>query len=429
MRFIHRYILPLILAIVVISASNLHFGKQFYRGIILSDGKGYYAYLPAVFIYHDLHFQFFDAIEVKYYDKNTWYDYRAEMGNICFDRYFAGTAVAMAPFFFIGHGLSYLFGKPMDGYSYYYAVMVNLAAIFYLFLFLLYLRKLLRLYGVSPPHQSLVLVSFAFGTNLFYYTNVEPSMSHVYSAAFITAFLYHARKYFLEPDQRRLLYGAGLLGMILLIRPQNVVVCLALPFMAGGLWPLAGGFLTALKRIKALLAGIAIIMAICSIQLILYKLETGHFWVYPYPGERFFWLEPEIGNILFSYYRGFFVYTPLAFISLGGLYYLWKQDRFRFWSFLLFFGILTYILSSWWSWSYGGCFGLRAYVEFYGLFALLAALVLEHSKPAFRNVYMVLMFLCIVVCQVQTFQYRHNYTYWNDMSAKRYWRVFMKIEG
>ena len=30
-----------------------------------SDAKGYYAYLPAVFVYEDLHFGFFDEIEKR----------------------------------------------------------------------------------------------------------------------------------------------------------------------------------------------------------------------------------------------------------------------------------------------------------------------------------------------------------------------------
>lgn len=52
-------------------SSNLNFGKEHWRGVLESDAKGYYAYLPATFIYKDLNFGFFDSIEKnKYYDKN-----------------------------------------------------------------------------------------------------------------------------------------------------------------------------------------------------------------------------------------------------------------------------------------------------------------------------------------------------------------------
>lgn len=57
---------------------NLHSGKDNWKGIIESDGKGYYAYLPAIFIYNDLNFGFFDKIEKeKYYDEFRYYDYRS----------------------------------------------------------------------------------------------------------------------------------------------------------------------------------------------------------------------------------------------------------------------------------------------------------------------------------------------------------------
>jgi hypothetical protein len=301
MRLVHRFVIPFILAIVVLSASNLNWNARYYKNIILSDGKGYYAYLPAVFIYRDLHFNFADSVEVQYYNKNTFYDYRAEVNNICIDRYFSGTAIAMAPFFFMAHGLSWLLGRPMDGYSMFYAIAVNIAAIAYLMLFLIYLKKLLRLFAVPESTQSIVLPAFVFGTNVFYYTNIEPSMSHVYSLAFITMFLYQIRRYLTGPSVRQLLYSALLLGMIMLIRPQNLLICLAIPFLADSREQLWRGIRFAFSRMQYAAASIGLVALICSVQLLLYKLETGRFLVDSYPGERFFWLEPEIANILFSY--------------------------------------------------------------------------------------------------------------------------------
>ena len=52
---------------MVIVVSNLAWNKQDWKEIIRVDGKGYYAYLPAVFIYHDLNLGFFDKIEKEKY--------------------------------------------------------------------------------------------------------------------------------------------------------------------------------------------------------------------------------------------------------------------------------------------------------------------------------------------------------------------------
>ena len=55
---------------------NTTFKKDYKTGIIESDAKGYYAYLPAVFIYHDLNFGFYNDIEIKtYYNPNLSLDY------------------------------------------------------------------------------------------------------------------------------------------------------------------------------------------------------------------------------------------------------------------------------------------------------------------------------------------------------------------
>ena len=46
--------------ILVWVSSNLNWGGGRWGHIVKTDGNGYYAYLPAVFIYHDLHFNFID---------------------------------------------------------------------------------------------------------------------------------------------------------------------------------------------------------------------------------------------------------------------------------------------------------------------------------------------------------------------------------
>ncbi len=49
--------------VLIFIASNTNWGKDSWKNTIESDAKGYYAYNPAIFIYHDLNFQFFREIE------------------------------------------------------------------------------------------------------------------------------------------------------------------------------------------------------------------------------------------------------------------------------------------------------------------------------------------------------------------------------
>lgn len=52
----------LLIAYIVLFAIAKHTDNPWDR-MISSDGKGYYAYLPAVFIYHDLNFGFIPQYE------------------------------------------------------------------------------------------------------------------------------------------------------------------------------------------------------------------------------------------------------------------------------------------------------------------------------------------------------------------------------
>src|ERR1019366_6746716 len=149
--------IALILLLMIAITSNLNWGKDNWKGIIQSDGKGYYAYLPATFIYKDLNFGFFKKIEEeKYYDKNHYYDYRSNSNNKTISKYYCGTAIAEFPFFLIAHISSYLLHFDLDGYSKLYMILISIGALFYLLIGLLYLNAILSLYGIKEHQKSLI---------------------------------------------------------------------------------------------------------------------------------------------------------------------------------------------------------------------------------------------------------------------------------
>jgi len=429
-KILDKAAIPLILIIVLLVSINISWNKDHWKGIIESDGKGYYAYLPAVFIYNDLNFGFFDEIEKdKYYHKNLYYDFRYSHKGKVTNKYFVGTAIPMLPFFLMGHFASYLSNQPADGYSKWYHIFINIAAIFYLGIACIYLKKLLRLYNIRSLHISLILFALVFGTNVFYYTVGEPAMSHIYSFALITLFIYYAKKYFSIYQLSTTIILALLFGLITLIRPVNSIIFLILPFVAGGFEELKRGVLKFLGSPAYLLSGLAIVAAIIFIQPLVYKIQTGDFFVYTYEGEGFNFLDPQMFNILFSYKKGLFLYTPLLFIALFGFRKLYLHKKFEFYSLLIFLGFLTYILSSWWSWYYGGSFSGRAHMEFLSLFAILLGIALENfSAKSIKRAYTSLIVLLIIVCQIQTYQYRYYFIHWSDMNKEKYWDVFLRVD-
>ncbi len=416
--------------IMTIVSSNLNWGKDHWKGIIQSDGKGYYAYLPAVFIYNDLNFEFFDKVErEKYYDENLYYDYRSSSNGKIINKYYCGTALAEMPFFFIAHLSSYLMGYELDGYSKLYPILINIAALFYLLAGLLYLNLSLKSYNVKDWQRSLTLFATVFGTHLFYYVVGEPGMSHIYSFAFISMFFYYSRLFFTSFQKTHILLLAISLGIIVLIRPINGIIVFALPFAAGNFNALKKGVITLFRHKLRLVSSICAFLVVVSIQLIIYKISTGSFFVYAYGDERFNFLSPHIIDILFSYKKGLFLYTPLLLFSLTGGYFLWKSSQYEFYSWFGFFILITYIFSSWWMWFYGGSFSSRVYVEFIPLFMILLAISLNKIKLVLlKKLHILMVVLLIIVCQIQTYQYRYYEIHWSDMTKEKYWNVFMRVD-
>lgn len=411
-------------------SSNKYWGKDRWKNILESDAKGYYSYLPAIFIYHDLNYGFFDKIEKeKYFNKFLFYDYRTVVNNKYTNKYFAGTALCEMPFFLIAHMYAHISGSDTDGFSKPYLISVNIAVIFYLLLGLYFLNKTLRLYNITDKNIALVLFSIVFGTNIYYYTIGESGMSHVYSFSIISIFIYLVKDFFENKNNKFIILIGLFLGIITLIRPINLVILLALPFIAGSIQNLKEGFGQLSKNYFKTSISIIFFVTIASIQPIIYKISTGNFITYTYGNEYFDFLNPHFIDILFSYKKGLFIYTPLLFLSILGLIKLYRNHKFESITFFLFFIIITYIFSSWCIWWYGGSFSSRVYIDYFALFGIVLALFLNQIKnnKAYRSL-ITLIFLLVIICQIQTYQYRYFVIHYENMTKELYWSNFLRID-
>jgi hypothetical protein len=224
----HATILFIGLALLF-SSANINWGKTHWKNIIKADGKGYYAWLPAIFIYNDINFGFFDKIEKeKYFNKDLFYDYRVNINNKTTNKYFCGTAILQMPFFLTAHIITKLTNNDADGFSKWYAILINIAAIFYALAGLYFSNKILKDIGINNLNRSLTLIIMTFSTNLFYYVIGEPAMSHIYSFFCITVFCFFTMQ--IKTQKNALLISAILFGFIVLIRPVNGLIILIVPF-------------------------------------------------------------------------------------------------------------------------------------------------------------------------------------------------------
>jgi hypothetical protein len=400
----------------------------YWQGTIGSDGYGYYAYLPCIFIYH--HLDFNRAVqEAQKINPGATGFVSPIFQNKVVDKYFPGTAILLTPFFLIAYWLSHLLGYSTGGYEFPFQASVAIGALFYLAIGLIFIRKLFKEFQISEFVISITLPLLVFGSNLLYYATMEPSMSHIYSFSITAIFLYFSKKSIDNFRLKNLIFMTVAMSILLLIRPTNLLSLIFIPFLAGDIKK-TKEFVLIFFKSKKIFILFAIAASILSMQLVLWYAETGHLFLYSYQGESFDFKKPHFFDILFSYEKGWFVYTPLMFIALlGGLIILFRQNRFRFSIALFSFFIITYVLSSWWMWTYSGDFGLRAFVDFYAFYAILLAILLN-SLPSIwlKSSVIFLTLLCVGLNLIQTFQYCKWILPYDGMNKEKYWKIFLQTD-
>ncbi len=390
--FYRYHIEVLILIALALFFSTRDVSSPFDKNIN-SDGKGYYAYLPAVFIHHGFDYGFVEKYEEKYYlAKDDFFDFRIETDTGIVNKYFPGVAILWLPFFLIAHLFALIFGFPPDGFSLPYQLAVEIAAIFYLWIAFKFLQKILLHYEVGRSVRILTIWILFFGTNLYYYTVWEPSYTHVYSFAMINLFGFLIIKLSKKYRPSLMYFSALLLGMIIITRPLNGVVLFAVPFFAGSKVGLTRFFQNIFRDKKTLAAAMFTGGLVLAAVPLLWYLQNGKLLQYTYGNERLDFLDPHLFNVLFDFRNGWLIYTPAALVSLAGFFPLHKNSHWQAYTLFLFLLVVLYSVSSWSVWWYGECFGMRPLIEFYFTIAILLSALLAAAKRL-RRLFPVLLLL------------------------------------
>ncbi len=400
-----------------------------WKTIITSDGRGYYAYLPAIFLEGDLTFRKTSLTEKKLYGLRDYNPvYLVRYGDKEINKYFAGEAILLLPFFLLAMLLTRITGLPMDGYSFFFQLLTGLGALFWLFAGLIFLKKILKRLSIESGVTILVLAGILFATNLFYYTLWQPSMSHVYSFFAVNAFLWFSLRSTEEARIRELLFAGLFYGLVILLRPVNGLVLLVVPLLCTTNEQLRA-FFRSLFPWKILVPAAAASL-VMSIQPAIWHAETGRFFLWSYTGEGFNLASPEIYKVLFSFRKGLFVYTPFLLLAIPGIFTFVRKPWYRFISLVLFLVAIGWVISSWWNWYYGDGFGMRPFIDFYGIFAILIAAFFRLFRSG-----KILAFFAVVIGILafinlfQTWQYNNRVIHPSLMNRAKYWYVFMRADS
>ena len=166
---------------------------------IRSDGTGYYAYLPAIFIYNDLQFDFLD-------DKNLINDDGAsrvtlDNGKIV-NKYTCGLAFLQFPFFLIAYFLSFLFGQSPDGYAPIFQWFFLLGNTVYFTVGLVFLNKILHFFRIKTWIAIWVLLVFTAGNSVLHYTTYDAYHSHAFSLSLMIGLVYFILQFEQTPKKK-----------------------------------------------------------------------------------------------------------------------------------------------------------------------------------------------------------------------------------
>ncbi len=421
-----------VIILYILTIPILNFNHHKYNGesgVIIWDIKSYYAYLPATVIYKDLSLGFMDENPEKF-SKWLW-PITTPTGDKAILTTM-GLSVMYSPFFFVAHGFALSNDRyEADGYSYPYHIALTFSVYFYFILSLVILRKLLKKHFTEPA-ISLTLLAVAAGTNLLHYLTLEAPMSHGYSFFLIVLFLFVLERWRENFVLKYIISLGFIAGLISLIRPSNALVIILIPLyeVTSGS-SLRKNFLALIKHWPQIL-----VFAVCGIlvwlpQLFYWHNVSGKFFYFSYSevDSSFFFNHPRIFNVLFSYKKGWFVYTPIMLLATSGIYFLIKQKNPFSWAVMIYFILNLYILSSWWSWWFGGGYSNRAFIDSYGLMAFpLAALLNQFRKSKITTWTLSGLVIILIAYNIfQSQQYRRGTIHWFWMNKEAYWEGFLTL--
>lgn len=326
---------------------------------VWGDGRYYYSYVRSLVIDGDFNF----VNELQHFSisaRETKTGMRVNMG----------PAIFWLPFFLLAHLIA-----RGDGYSHIYQIFTGLGAVFYGTLGLYYSFLLTKEY-FSKKIALVAILGIWLGSNLFFYTAVDPINSHPTSFLVASILIYYWHK-FLKNKKLGLLVILGLLvGFLGMIRNQDMII--ALPIVISLVW-------VSKESIKEFFSRIGIFMASLILgflpQLIVWKIVYGEikspYFIF---GGQFNWLNPQILSVLFSSNNGLFYYSPILVLSLVGFYYLYKKNNLLTISATLSFLVYLYVVASWYLWWGGAAYGGRAFISLMPFFILGIAALLEKLR-------------------------------------------------
>lgn len=428
----------LILVVFVLLILGYAVTSHFPNNVLSWDIFGYYLYLPLLFIYNDLGLNdltIINQIIDTYHNTSTFYQAMPGIDGGWVLKYPMGMALLYSPWFFVGHIWAGLSAFPTDGFSYPYQASLIYGSFVYTILGLIIFWKSLHRF-FKPTTVVAILILIVFGTNYLVHTvfHGQGLMSHNYLFTVFAFILYFTIKWHDMPSMKYAIALGISIGIAALSRPTELLVII-IPI----LWNVKNktDLIAKLHLLQkywknVLIAGL-IILFFGSLQLVYFKLFTGKFLYNSYgnnAGEGMEFLSPYVFQVLFSFRKGWLIYTPIMIFALIGFITLYKNLRAQFLSIFVFFLISFYVIASWSCWWYADCFSQRALIPMYVFLSIplgsLIEYVFNNLKKIFKGLLVFILVGLLSLNLFQSWQFLNGIIHTSRMTKPYYSSVFLK---
>lgn len=395
------------------------------------DVFGYYIYLPAFFIYNDLgldNLYWVKEINNMYHNTATLYQIALSPTGHNVNQYSLGMAIVYLPFFLLGHGMALITHYPADGFSLPYQAAIFMSGITYMTIGLTYFRKAL-LHFFTDKIAAIVILIICLGTNyLHLQIRGNAIITHNYLFAFYAFLIWRTIKWHQKINNKNSLVLGLTIGLMVTIRPSEIVAIL-IPVLYGvtSISSFKERISFLIDKKKYVLRAVFVAFLVGLPQLIYWKLYAGEFIYYSYNnnGEGLDLLSPHVLNVLFSFRKGWLIYTPVMIFSIVGFYHLYKNYRKLFFPAVLFFIVNFYLVSSWSTWWYAGSFSQRALMQSYAVMALpLGALLSFPLRKSLKIGGGIILLFLVGLNLFQTGQISNGILNESRMTKAYYFSVF-----
>lgn len=400
------------------------------------DILGYYLYLPSTFIYDEPLLNNYDWLKKINEEKDltgTYYMVSTTPGGEPMYFFLMGMSYFYLPSFLAGHGVANITAYPADGFSapYYYALIIG--ALIYTLTGLFFLRKILRHY-FSELVTALVILILVFGTNYVHHMTVDSLATVNVLFMLMTIMIWNTIRWHQDYRMKNLIAVGVSIILMGLVKPSEIIAGLIFLLWNITSWDEAGMKLRKLwDKKSAVLLTLGICLLIALPQLLYWYVKTGYLLYdsYKNPGVGLDLFSPHIIKGLFSYRKGWFLYTPVMIFAVIGFYFAFKNNRKIFLALAGYWLVAFYIIVSWTEYWYGASFSNRALITTYPVLAVTFGYFLQHilhRKMFIRIAFGLVFLLMIFFNQFQWWQLRHYILDPYRTNKEYYHAIFLKTK-